>query len=87
MVQKISPALKFFFGPKTVWKRGNFGEDFPQKWMKFFRLPKTSHRLVVRRDNYNRALAKVAFGIPGGGPYGVPEERRVRTRQSEYMEL
>jgi len=38
MVQKISPALKFFFHKKTVWKGEKNGEDFPQKWMNFFNL-------------------------------------------------
>jgi len=33
-----------------MWKREKIGEDFPQKWMKFFSLPKTNHRFVVRQD-------------------------------------
>jgi len=34
------PAWKFIFRPEMVWRREKIGENFPQKWMNFFSLPK-----------------------------------------------
>ena len=63
MVQKISPALKFFLELKLCGKRLKNGEDFPQKWMNFFNLPILCHNRLIMEDKIAGHIGE-RLGIP-----------------------